>query len=379
MGTRIGGPKPPVIRSVQRPKVSSAANSARFSRLDRIRDILLSHPGVKSLGSVIENNMYHVNCSVLAHTLKVAEEGRGLLNLGFISNPAVVGRFSSYMEVVVDPSSQHQFTRSELVYAAMYLHDLGKGMNDPKSGQLILQTKDDGNTTAFKHAAVGAPKAEEIAKEALGLSEAEAKFIRDIVTKHMDLFSLESALNSKPRKGWSREDHMADLTKKSMEKIGYNPLTILHTIADLAGSDHDASASQTFLRNLIVSLFIIGRVRLNPNHPPVGQTSFQVIDSLAKKHGVILVPAQRQEEFLPRLEAIVRAEFEARAAAGKISAGKVEGITRGMLGKLTKKFEFRPGELTADAVEAGFDFNQGLAQNPVILEIIVEAPRPEIG
>jgi hypothetical protein len=334
-----------------------AGPSTGPTNFDRIRDILSNHPAVLNLRSVIENNPFHKS-DVLTHTERVERAGGCLLELNFISDPMVRERFSRYLEVKVD-----RYTRAELVYAATFLHDLGKGMNDPKTGKPILQTKEDGlTTTAFKHAAVGAPLAAEIAKSALGCSEVEAKYIQDIVEKHMEGFNLEAALVDK------NEAQKEEIKADSLKKIGYNPVVILHTLADIAGSDHAADATNGLLVSLINSIFKIRieQVSLATSNPI---ETLQKIEALAKRYGVIIVPGDNKGFMAAQLEKMVRAEHEPKVQAGKIQPDKVEGIIAKKVKVLIEKFEFKPGEPSADKIENSFDYNNELTRNPVILQI----------
>jgi hypothetical protein len=318
---------------------------------------------IRDLTTLMENNDWHKS-SVWSHTLSVVESGERLLSLEFIASPQVRERFGKILDSVVDPASALCFTRAELLYSAMFLHDIGKAMNDEK-GRPIMQDKEDGTTNALGHAKAGAAKGAEIAARELGLSPAESAFVQEVIAKHMEGFNLASAIEAEVKKGKAREAVEADQVAGFLKRINCNPAVVLHTMADLSGSEGNPLSSIQFHAGLLESMLAIKRARVLLLEE--AQT-LSVIEDLLKRHDMILVPGSESREALyARLEAAIRAELLAKVESGKIPADKVEGIIIKRLSGLKSKIEFRPGEITADMVEDNFDFINGLSRKPVIL------------
>lgn len=368
MAVNPAGPRPPIsVYTSAAGRTAPAAAASRFARFDRIRDTLMAQSDVLGLRNVIENNPWH-RTDVLSHTERVANGGRQILELSFLTEPVVQERLSSYLYVIIDANSSNRYSRAELAYAAMFLHDIGKGMINPKTGQPVLQVDGTGKTTALGHGPIGAPRAAEIAREALGCSDTEAAYIGNIVKLHMEGFNLAAAITKgDAKKGRTVAQHEETVRAEFLGKIGYDPVIMLQTMADLSGSAHDISADITLQTNLITSIFKIPRQVLRPQ-AELGKEFATAVSDLAKKHGVILVPGcESRERLLACLKASLMADFAQRVADGKVKADKVAGIVANLLAGLESKIEFRPGENSADAVENAFDFNKELSRNPVIL------------
>lgn len=318
----------------------------RLSRFSQIRTAL--EPKISHLQSVMENSAYHKG-SVYCHTIKVAEAVIRLLQQDVVAFPQIQARISQQLDSVVDQNSQNTYTRAELLYAAAFVHDVGKAMGD-----------------VMAHAKTGAPNAATMSQEALNLSETEASFIGNLVYKHMEGFNLWSAIQAGPGKKGSQADHEQKLKAAYLEAIGYSAATIIHTMADISGCDIALDEIETSIRphrELLVELFSIRKE--NVAVPAL----LEKVQALSKKYGVILIPGLTKAWIKDQLKQQLDNDFAARVKAGKVPADKAPGIMAKLLDSLTAKIECQENMPNADTIEANFDFIGGQARKPVILQL----------
>jgi hypothetical protein len=362
---------------------SVATQPMRFRRFDRIKNALLARAEITCLVEK-ENNNYHQS-TVLAHIQKVVEAGRSVLSLpaNLFPSPKTAERLSVVLDTVVDPSGENQYTRAELTYAAMCVHDIAKkpGLTQKQTNRKTKQQEDvpvwkvadDGTTSALGHAEVGAPTAARVAKEALKLSDAEALYVEQVVRLHMRTFMLENAIAQGPGKKFkgTQEDFKRAKMEDALRDIGCDPLLVLHTIADLKGSDINSPDISLHLE-LIGLLLKIDTVRIdfaNQNESKDNATPLQAFESLTKRHGVVFFLG-REETLRSTLTKALEDQFAPRVAAGKMPAEKVAGIVAKKIDGLLTNVECRSGE-TAEQVEGSFDYAspEQLKRRPVILQI----------
>jgi hypothetical protein len=341
-------------------------------KLEQIRIALtaflqgMNDPAIRNLKDVLENNEWHKG-SVLDHTLAVATAFRELLEVSFINDPIVTDRLSRHLDAVVDPTSKNKYSRAELAYLATFLHDIGKGMVHPKDGQQIARPKvnqktntvepnADGTpkTTALYHDSVGAQKAFELVMQKFDCSEKEAAFIQDIITNHMAGFFLESSLadhetiiqQAKNDKERAKLQNARDnLVPDFLKKIGYNPLIMLHTMADLMGSEgHQSPAETGFYPGLISAVFKLPRY-----------SKIEDLENQVKAGKTILVPGSNLVE--PQVRAGITADINDRVKAGKVPADKAAAIIESRVQKVMPAIKYMPGIVSADQAEEAFYTN----------------------
>jgi hypothetical protein len=374
------------LRKIGPTAVLTVVRTINLTRLDEIRNALTAllrwtnDPTVRNLSTVLENNEWHKG-SVLTHTLAVADAFRRLLELGFVTDAVVAGRLSRHLDVVVDPASANKLTRTELTCFASFLHDIGKGMKNPKTGEDIVKPKiKDGKkvTEAPGHAEVGSQKAYEIALN-LGCSQKEAEYVRDIVRNHMLGFNLESSIRDLDKKiqdakfdgrRASFEKARAGLVPDFLKSIGYDPLIILHTMADLMGSEGNTQPTESsFFSNLILSLFRLPRC-----------TKIEQLESLAKAGSVILVPGSAS--IGAEVKRSISDEIEGRIQRGEMPEKQAEKARQGIEGRVAKvlaAIKYVTESTSADQAEESFYSNPGSKLGQVIIfDRIVDVPRPPL-
>lgn len=235
--------------------------------------------------------------------------------------------------------------------------ELGQNIGEP-----VIRKDETGKTSALAHAAVGAPMAAKIAMQKNGLNhtEVEAKYIEFMVENHMGGFTLEDEIKAKEGK-----QSPQDIIASFFNKVGQDPLIILHAMADVSGSDFDSSAVINRHIGIINTRYTLQRKRLSL----ALDSAIDTLDALAKDYGVFLVPGHFNIE--KRIKELVEAQLAPRIAAGKIKPDKVPSIVANRVKKLMGKFQFRATQANADTVEHNFDFADLalLQKKPIILEI----------
>ncbi len=196
---------------------------------NKISDImkhLYLTPEVRNLSSIVENNKYHSNQSSLNHTVEVVSNLEKALEFEHVEQGVIKNRLNKYFSEAV---GRHK--RKDLLRFAAVLHDIGKGMvHVDDKGEIVpvLQYKENGDTTAKKHAKVGAEKADDILLHT-DLWNEDRHYVCKVIKSHMELFNVLENLpgSSNPEK----------IYEKARAKLGKLYLDVLlHTKADYLGS-----------------------------------------------------------------------------------------------------------------------------------------------
>ena len=188
---------------------------------------LYKRPEVKALEDTKDDNPYHAEPSVMHHTKSVESE------------------ITKYLEEnKTDYLSEKigRYTRAELLRITAVLHDIGKSMHyidDENKLVPVLTRKENGDTTCKKHPEVGAAVAYEILIDE-GLSDEEASYVADVIHNHMRIHHLLQALEETKR--------VTRAVNRTRNKLNDFYLDVLmHTRADLAGSEHRADYKENFI------------------------------------------------------------------------------------------------------------------------------------
>ena len=166
-------------------------------------------PDFYQLDQIIENNPWHMNQSVLQHSLASAEK---LLNI--LSSHILPKGFDNHVSKKIDG-----VTKKELFKIAVLLHDLGKVKT--------REIQPDGSTWCPGHAATGAKMVRDNTK-LFNLTDKQIDYISRIIHFHMVPFEeLGKALQT------SNTQEYLDQIKKPAEDI-YPELLVL-AYADMSG------------------------------------------------------------------------------------------------------------------------------------------------
>ncbi len=174
--------------------------------VEKIRkgEFLEQMPELYELKKVIENNDWHDNASVFAHTLTVLKKLEWLFK-------NVKGAVSDHLNRKIT-----NYRRKDLLFLAAIFHDVGKK-------ETLL--KKDGKTTCLNHEKKGAAKAKRILFR-FDLSRKEKNLVVKLVKRHDDIHQIFKSNPDKFNEGIRR-------AKKKYPKIFWE--LILLSMADILG------------------------------------------------------------------------------------------------------------------------------------------------